>query len=275
MLVYRVIVSDITVTDTQMDNQALMIAQFQEENEYLPQQGEITRIKWLGKQKEGKKTNAIVVKLKDPKVANGLLMTRTTIQGGQPKKIQQYNQECIITQYFKCYYYGHLSKTCKAREVCGYCSSKEHNTKDHLDPKIKSAIKCVLYKGKHTVWSRAYLKMKAILTKILTVKKELLVHPYFPERVTITLTLICPIQHGKWARLAYILKRAGPCPPQPIYRVNGLLGLGCAGRSRTIREPLLGCITEAVYATPGQSVLALNSAKKVVHSNSCCRQQKI
>jgi hypothetical protein len=77
MPVYRVILSDITVTDTQMENQAWIISRFWEENNYLPLQGEITRMRWLGKQKEGKQTNAMVIKFKDSKVANGLLITGT------------------------------------------------------------------------------------------------------------------------------------------------------------------------------------------------------
>jgi hypothetical protein len=54
MPAYGVILSDITVTDTQMENQAGMISRFWEENDYLPLRGEITRMRWLGKQKEGK-----------------------------------------------------------------------------------------------------------------------------------------------------------------------------------------------------------------------------
>jgi hypothetical protein len=36
MPAYEVIMSDITVTDTQMENQAGMISRFWEENDYLP-----------------------------------------------------------------------------------------------------------------------------------------------------------------------------------------------------------------------------------------------
>ena|ERR1700722_20035306 len=48
-------------------------------------------------------------------------------------------------------------------------------------------MKCALYGGKHTAWFGACPKRKAILTKILAAKKELLMHLYFPEKVTITL----------------------------------------------------------------------------------------
>lgn len=128
----------------------------------------------------------MVIEFQESKVANGLLITGTATWGGQPKKTQRYNQECIITQCFKCHQYKHLSKTCKAREVCGYCSSKEHNTKDHPDPKNKGAMKCALCGGKHTAWSGACPKRKAILMKISEAKKELLMHLYFLEQVTIT-----------------------------------------------------------------------------------------
>jgi hypothetical protein len=186
MPAYGVILSDITVTDTQMENQAGMISRFWEENDYLPLRGEITRMRWLGKQKEGKQTNAMVVEFEDSKVANGLLMTGTATWGGQPKKTQRYNRECIVMQCFKCHQYKHLSKACKAREVCGYCSSKEHNTKNHPDPKNKDAMKCALCGGKHTAWSGACPRRKAILMKISEAKKELLMHPYFPEKFIIT-----------------------------------------------------------------------------------------
>jgi len=39
-------------------------------------------MRWLGKQKEGKQTNAIVIEFKDLKVANSLLITRTATWGG-------------------------------------------------------------------------------------------------------------------------------------------------------------------------------------------------
>jgi len=60
-----------------MENQAWMTSRFWEENDYLPMRGEIARIRWLGKHKEGKQTNAIVIEFKDSKVANNLLKTRT------------------------------------------------------------------------------------------------------------------------------------------------------------------------------------------------------
>jgi hypothetical protein len=183
---YGVIISDVTIADTQMQNQAAMIERFWTENAYLPTRGEITRIRWLGKQKIGKSTNAMVVEFEDPKVANGLLMTGTATWGGQPKKTQRYNRECIVTQCFKCHQYGHLSKGCKSKEVCGYCASKEHNTKDHPDPKNKSVLKCPLCGGKHTAWAGVCPKRKIILNNIAQAKKELLEFPYFPEQVAIT-----------------------------------------------------------------------------------------
>ena len=81
MPAYGVILSNISITDTQMENQARIISQFWEENNYLPLRGEITQIRWLGKQKEGKQTNAMVIEFEDSKVANGLLMTRTATWG--------------------------------------------------------------------------------------------------------------------------------------------------------------------------------------------------
>ena len=47
-------------------------------------------------------------------------------------------------------------------------------------------MKCALCGGKHTAWSGACPKRKVILAKISEAKKELLMHPYFPEKVTIT-----------------------------------------------------------------------------------------
>jgi hypothetical protein len=47
-------------------------------------------------------------------------------------------------------------------------------------------MKCALYGGKYTAWSGACPKRKAILVKISEAKKEPLIHPYFPEKVTIT-----------------------------------------------------------------------------------------
>jgi hypothetical protein len=94
---YGVIVSDVPVEDTMMENQKGMITRFWQENDYLPLQGDITRIRWLGRQKEGKATNAMVVEFEDLKVANGLLKTGTATGGKQPKKTQRYNRDCIIT----------------------------------------------------------------------------------------------------------------------------------------------------------------------------------
>lgn len=183
---YGVIMSDIPIEDTIMDDQNEMVSRFWRENDYLPLQGDITRIRWLGKQKEGKTTNAMVVEFEDSKVANGLLMTGTATWGKQPKKTQRYNRDCIITQCFKCHQYGHLAKACKAKEVCGYCSSKEHNTRAHLEPRNKANLKCALCGAKHAAWAGACPKRKSILSKIAEAKRDLLERPYFPEQVAIT-----------------------------------------------------------------------------------------
>jgi hypothetical protein len=110
-------------------------------------------------------------------------MAGTATWGKQPKKTQRYNKECIVTQCFKCHQYGHLSKSCKGKEVCGYCSSKEHVTKAHPNPKDKTTLKCALCGGQHTAWAGVCPKRKAVLTKIAEAKRELLENPYFPECV--------------------------------------------------------------------------------------------
>jgi len=56
-----------------MENQSWIISRFWEENDYLPLKGEITRIRWLGKQKEGKQTNAMVIEFEESKVENARL----------------------------------------------------------------------------------------------------------------------------------------------------------------------------------------------------------
>lgn len=182
---YGMVVSDIPA-DANMDNQGAMKEQFWRENDYLPVHGDITRIRWLGKKKEGRNTNAMVVEFEDIRVANGLLMTGTVTWNGQPKKTQRYSRDCIITQCFNCHHYGHLSKKCNAKEVCGYCNSKEHKTKEHPNPKDRTKYKCALCGGKHAAWSAACTKRKAVLEKIAKGKKELLENPFFPEELDIT-----------------------------------------------------------------------------------------
>ena len=76
MPIYGVIISDIKVTDTQMANQDGVITRFWEENSNVPQRGDITRIRWLRKEKLDKLTNAMVVEFEDPRVASGLLQSR-------------------------------------------------------------------------------------------------------------------------------------------------------------------------------------------------------
>ena len=79
-----------------MENQAGMISRFWKENDYLPLRGEITRMRWLGKQKEGKQTNAMVIEFEDSKVANGLLMTVTATWGASQRKLSGTTESVLL-----------------------------------------------------------------------------------------------------------------------------------------------------------------------------------
>jgi hypothetical protein len=67
---------------------------------------------------------------------------------------EPFTGNCVITQCFKCYQYGHVGHHCHNTQRCGFCAAPGHNTNDCLGKEEKAMHRCVLCKGNHPSWAR-------------------------------------------------------------------------------------------------------------------------
>jgi hypothetical protein len=67
---------------------------------------------------------------------------------------EPFTGDCVITQCFKCYQYGHVGHRCQNTQRCGFCAAPGHNTNDCLGKEEKATHRCALCKGNHPSWAR-------------------------------------------------------------------------------------------------------------------------
>ena len=177
---YGVIISNVPCKGIDIaKEQGEIIAKIQQQNADIIGEDSIDRVHWLSRSKKGRKENAMVVELKDPAIANACLQDRL-VWDGDLKKTERYLKDCQICQCFKCHSYGHTTKSCSAKERCGYCSSKEHTTKAHTNPKDTTKLKCPLCGERHPAWSEQCRHKKKAIERITAAKKEVQANPWFP-----------------------------------------------------------------------------------------------
>ena len=113
---------------------------------------EIAKIAWpKAAQALSKQYGSVIVETTSPEMANRLI-TQGIVQDLDIKTTARFCRECRITQCFKCYSYGHMAKTCKKQERCGYCA-EEHATKECRNRDDPDRKKCPACGGRHEAWA--------------------------------------------------------------------------------------------------------------------------
>ena len=67
---------------------------------------------------------------------------------------EPFDGNCVVTQCFKCYQYGHVARVCQNLPRCGCCAAPGHVANDCLGKEDNSKHRCVNCRGKHQSWAR-------------------------------------------------------------------------------------------------------------------------
>jgi hypothetical protein len=67
---------------------------------------------------------------------------------------EPFDGNCVVTQCFKCYRYGHVGHNCHNTQRCGVCAAPGHVTNDCLGKEDRTKHQCVNCQGKHQSWAR-------------------------------------------------------------------------------------------------------------------------
>jgi hypothetical protein len=118
---------------------------------------EILRTGWSRKAiRTGKTITSLHISVAEPEQLNWLV-DNGLLWGSQVHDCEPFFGDCQITQCFNCYRYGHVVRTCRHAQRCGFCAGFGHVT--NLCPvrddreKHRCAV-CTSPMAKHTAWSR-------------------------------------------------------------------------------------------------------------------------
>lgn len=104
----------------------------------------------------GRKTGLLHISVAEPKQANALIRSGL-IWDYQLHDCEPFTGECLITQCFRCYQYGHVARMCRNNSQCGFCGGMSHATDDCMSKEDKAKHRCVpcgTAAAKHPSWDR-------------------------------------------------------------------------------------------------------------------------
>jgi hypothetical protein len=178
---FGVILSDIPISSVDLARQEAMAEKLRSENHNLILEQPILHFSWLSKPKENKRTAALVVDFGTKVGANACIAAQKLTWDGLPKNVQRYSRACRLIQCFKCYKYGHTTRTCSYPEACGFCTSEEHTTKGCPKEKRSAEHKCILCQRAHTAWSpKCEIRIQQI-ERVAEAKREVEQVPWYTE----------------------------------------------------------------------------------------------
>lgn len=142
---------------SQVQNQAQAIADIYQQNPRLQGAIEIVRVAFTKRLlKSGRATGPLIISVTEPEQANRLI-DAGLIWSYELHDCEPFVGDCVITQCFKCYQYGHVSHKCHNLQRCGFCAGTGHATNDCLGREDCTKHQCVQCKGNHPSWARECL----------------------------------------------------------------------------------------------------------------------
>jgi hypothetical protein len=149
---WPIIVHGIKVADHQLDAWEKQAKRIVQENAKLHPSLQIRGLRWLSRI-DGKEFSTLIIEADSAEHANRMIC-EGVITGYDFKVAERYDTKCRITQYFKCYKYGHISSICLNAQKCGFCG-EGHSTDACADKTQATLKKCAgCNGGNHTAWSR-------------------------------------------------------------------------------------------------------------------------
>jgi hypothetical protein len=132
--------------DTKNQQQAL--AELQAQNLALKDKVKFLRVAWKKKTlKDGKLNGPLLIDVGTPEEAN-MWVSEGLFHNHEPKNCEIFHSECMMTQCYKCWAYGHIAMTCRKTQMCGNCA-KEHHPGSCPTPNDYRTHFCSNCKGRH------------------------------------------------------------------------------------------------------------------------------
>ena len=149
---FAVIAHGIRVNQVQGQGQA--IEEIYKQNPKLRGSVEILRVAFAKKLlRSGRTTGPLIISVAEPEQAN-CLIDAGLVWHHELHDCEPFDGNCVVTQCFKCYQYGHVARVCQNLLRCGCCAALGHVANDCLRKDDKSKHRCINCRGKHQSWAR-------------------------------------------------------------------------------------------------------------------------
>ncbi|KAG9636027.1 hypothetical protein KCU64_g14772, partial [Aureobasidium melanogenum] len=175
---YGVIAMNIPASTFNPQDQQQMKQMLVGSNPQLLKGHEINHMDWHKKPKPGSDTGSIVISFLTKEGANAAIAAKVIAWEYNEKRTFKYSRACKTLQCFKCYEYGHTTRSCSNTEKCGHCA-EEHLTKDCPAPAGTKI--CALCKGPHKAWDRSCKYGKKEMERVAMEIEKVRQQPYYPE----------------------------------------------------------------------------------------------
>ncbi len=157
---FRVMVHTMRTNRIETANQEKALAELQAQNPQLKEKVKFLMMTWKQETlRVGKLHGPLLIDVGTPEEANTLVL-EGLLHDHELKNCELFHSECIMTQCFKCYQYGHIAMTCQRPQTCGNCA-KEHLSATCQTAKDPRTYFCSNCKSKHQAWDRACPVRKA------------------------------------------------------------------------------------------------------------------
>ena len=103
--------------------------------------------------RSGRTTGPLIISVTEPEQANRLINAGLIWQY-ELHDCEPFDGDCVITQCFKCYQYGHIGHRCRNTQRCGFCAAPGHATNDCTGKEDCMKHLCVSCQGNHPSWAR-------------------------------------------------------------------------------------------------------------------------
>jgi len=103
--------------------------------------------------RSGRTTGPLIISMAEPEQANRLIDAGLVLHH-ELHDCEPFDGNCVVTQCFKCYRYGHVGHNCHNTQRCGVCAAPGHVTNDCLGKEDRTKHQCVNCQGKHQSWAR-------------------------------------------------------------------------------------------------------------------------
>lgn len=136
----------------QAQNQADTVRIIYEQNPRFSGSVEILRTNFSKKLlKSGRPSGPLMVAVAEPEQANQLIDSGL-IWMHELHDCEPFYGECIVTQCFKCFKYGHIARMCRGTQRYGACGAPGHTTEECTGKEDRTKHRCISCRGNHQSW---------------------------------------------------------------------------------------------------------------------------